>query len=525
MQFSWRGCAALLARVAVGSLLVGCGGDDEDGPGPTESKQDPPEPLPALGAAPLTTERTIVATHAVVAAPTQTPNPQVPEDLATFLGDGFGAFEYGGALIPVAHTLDDSAPPEPAGAPTLLSRFVHLADTQLADDESPTRLANFDSAGGLTSAAFRPQEGHECRILQAAVRTINRVHQDTPIGFVVLGGDNADSAQENELDWFNAVLDGADSVHCDSGADDDPVPGANNDPKDPFLAEGLDVPWKWVTGNHDILVQGNLPVDGFFEASVGSVVNGGTRNWALPGAPVVSEEVPADERRKVMTRTEMVARVQASGDGHGIDDAVLSSGKAQYTFDVEGTPIRWIVLDTAAETGGSEGVVRQGDIDGFLVPALDAAQAEGKWVILTSHHASQLLGDGTGLGGTAQPDAVTTDAFRAVVAGYDNVLMHLAGHTHTHRVKVATSDTGKPYWEVETSALVDWPQEIRVFEIWDHGEGLVSIHGVPIDFATDDDPIAAEGRTLGILDYTTGWQGDGAGDPADRAVVLWAQMP
>jgi 3',5'-cyclic AMP phosphodiesterase CpdA len=523
MRLSWRFCAALLAPVALGSLLLGCGGDE--GPGPTEAQPDPPAPLPALAAAPLTTERTVVATHEVVTMPEQTPNPQVPEDLATFLGAGFGEFEIGPGLTAVDHTLDDSPAPEPARTPALLSRFVHLADTQLADDESPTRLANFDSAGGLTSAAFRPQEGHQCRILHAAVRTINRVHQDKPIGFVVLGGDNADSAQQNELDWFNAVLDGADSVHCDSGVDDDPVAGANNDPKDPFIAEGLDVPWKWVTGNHDILVQGNLRVEGFVEASVGSVVSGGTRNWALPGAPVVEDEVPADERRRVMARTEMVARVHASGDGHGIDEAVLSSGKAHYTFDVEGTPIRWIVLDTAAETGASEGVVRQGDVEGFLRPALDAAQADGKWVILTSHHSSELLGDGTGLGGSAQADAVTTGAFRALVAGYDNVLMHLAGHTHTHRVKVVTADGGKAYWEVETSALVDWPQQIRMFEIWDHGGGQVSIHGIPIDFATDDDPIAAEGRALGILDYTSGWQGDGAGDPAERAIVLWSRMP
>lgn len=523
MRFPWRG-RSLAAFGALALGVAGCGGDDETG-GPGQLQQDPPQPLPALDAAPLTTERTVVATHAVVTNPTQSPNPQVPEELSAFLAEGYGEHAFGAALVPVAHTLDDTPAPEPAAAPTLLSRFVHLADTQLADDESPTRLCNFDSAGGLTSAAFRPQEGHECRILHAAVRTINRVNQDTPIGFVVLGGDNADSAQQNELDWFNAILDGAESVECDSGVDDDPVPGANNDPKDPFVAEGLDVPWKWVTGNHDILVQGNLPVDGFFEASVGTVVNGGTRNWALPGGPVVSEDVPADERRMVMTRTEMVARVQASGDGHGIDEAVLASGKAQYTFDVDGTPIRWIVIDTAAETGGSEGVVRQGDIDGFLKPALDAAQAEGKWVIITSHHGSQLMGDGTGLGGSAQPDAVTQDAFRALVAGYDNVLMHLAGHTHTHRVRVATSDGGTPYWEVETSAVVDWPQQIRMFEIWDHGAGLVSIQGIPIDFATDDDPIAAEGRTLGVLDYTSGWQGDGAGDPAHRAVVLWSQMP
>ena len=76
---------------------------------------------------------------------------------------------------------------------------------------------------------------------------------------MVLGGDNADNAQQNELDWFLSILDGAPSVECDSGKDDDPVTGPDNDPKDPFVAEGLKVPWLWVTGNHDILNQGNFP--------------------------------------------------------------------------------------------------------------------------------------------------------------------------------------------------------------------------------------------------------------------------
>jgi hypothetical protein len=519
MQYRWLWLAC---------ALIGCGGSDEDGGAAaagTGGDPEPPKPLPELASAPLTTERTFVPTHPIVTSPGFSPSPQVPEDMAQFIADGFGALEQGPGLEVAAHTLDGAPPPAPSAEPKLLLRFVHLADTQLADDESPIRLVDFDSPGGDTKAAFRPQEGHECRILNAAVRTINALHRETPISFVVLGGDNADNAQTNELDWFQAVLGGAPSVHCDSGIDDDPVPGGNNDPKDPFVAEGLAVPWKWVSGNHDVLVQGNFPVDGFFVDAVAGYSANGTRDWSQPGGPVVSGDVPADEARAPMTRAVMVEKIAADGDGHGLDAAAIASGKAQYTFDVEGAPIRWIVIDTAAETGAASGLIRQGDVDSFIQPALDAAKADGKWVIIASHHSSNLLGDGGGFGGEVQPDAVTTEAWRALVGSYDNVLMHLAGHTHVHRFAKATTTGGNPYWEVETSALADWPHQVRVFEIWDQGGGAMTIRGIPVDFAVDDDPIAEEGRTLGVVDLTSGWGGDGSGAEGQRAIELWAGVP
>ena len=63
---------------------------------------------------------------------------------------------------------------------------MHLADTQLADDESPSRLVSFDSMGS-TSGAYRPQEAWGCRMLNAAARTINKLHETKPMEFVLLG--------------------------------------------------------------------------------------------------------------------------------------------------------------------------------------------------------------------------------------------------------------------------------------------------------------------------------------------------
>src|SRR5262249_50267672 len=145
----------------------------------------------------LTTDKTIdpVRDRSTTAAL----DPRDVDAMKKMLADGYGDFVDGAAWPVVDTTFDGSPPPTPGPNPKLLTRFMHLADTQLADDESPARLAVFDSTQ-ITSGAFRPQEGHECRILNAAVRTINVIHKKMPLEFVLLGGDNADNAQSNELD-------------------------------------------------------------------------------------------------------------------------------------------------------------------------------------------------------------------------------------------------------------------------------------------------------------------------------------
>lgn len=478
-----------------------------------------PEPLaPLAGVPPLTTERTLTVRHAVVDMASL--NPSVPEQMDTMLTEGFGDVDIGPGEPIATATLDDTAPPSPGPMPRLLTRFVHLADTQLADDESPARLAVFDGPG-VFSAAFRPQEGHECRILNAAVRTINALHRETPVDFVLLGGDNADNAQTNEVSWFMSILDGARSVECDSGKDDDPVAGPDNDPKDPFIAEGLRVPWRWVTGNHDVLNQGNFEVSSHVEDAVSNNAFAGTRDWSLPGAPVVKGEVPEDAKRLPLDRAALMKQISGTGDGHGIGIAERASGKANYWFDIAGSNVRIVVLDTAAETGGPNGVIHQADVDRFIKPALDQARRDKKWVILTSHHGSRYIGDGS-LIGEKQADALTMEAWQAFVGGYDNVLLHLAGHTHVHRAWKTTPPGGHAYWELETSALADYPSQMRVMEVWDQDNGFVSIRGLALDYETDNDPIAEDGRRRSIVDLTSGFEQDRS---TQRNVELWIKKP
>lgn len=543
-----RNRLALPISLALITPIVGaCAGDDEAGEsasasssagestsatlgestsetlGETTSSTGEPglPPLDPLDHAPWTTEERVRITT-IPAGPVL--DPRVPADLDQLLADGYGAYTLGPGEPIQDVTLDGAPPPSPGASPSLWTRFVHLADVQLADDESPTRVALLDSPDALTSS-FRPAEGHACRVLNAAVRTIDAIAAEHGLDFVLLGGDNIDSAQANELEWFISILDG-ELVHCDSGVDDDPIAGPDNDPKDPFTPVGLDVPWRWVNGNHDVLVQGNFPIVGLAAQAIAGDAAGGTRDWSLPGGPVVSGTIAADERRALVSVAAIMDRLAASpGGGDGIDDAVRSRERLLYNFIVGDAPLEIVVVDTAAATGAASGVIHQQDLDDYVLPALDAAEAAGRAVIVASHHCSTSLSDGGGFGGTPQDDAVLTDAWQAFLGEHPAVIMHLCAHSHTHRVRAITPLGGHAYWEVATASLADQPQEMRVLEIRDEDNGALSITGVAIDFAVTDDPLADAGRMRSITDYTAGWDGIGDGTVSDRNVRLWIPWP
>jgi 3',5'-cyclic AMP phosphodiesterase CpdA len=493
------------------SVSAACGTPVEPPKGPAK--------LPPLTSAPLTTERTWKLSHPHSIETDH--SPLDPRQLSYLLDAGFGDVTDGPGDPIAILTFDGGAPP-PAGANRKrVTRFVHLADTQLADDESPGRLMIFDTMGA-TGAAFRPQEAWGCVMLNAAVRTINALHAKSPLEFVVLGGDNADNAQINEQTWFRQILDGAPSVECDSGGNDDPKPGPDNDPKDPFFAEGLKVPWRWVTGNHDILNQGNFPTtDEQKLTNVGTRAQFGARDWSSLTSRVVQEmTVVADTRREPYTRANLLEELAATGDGHGLKDAAARvDGKAFYAFDVADGPVRIVVLDTAAETGASKGVLHRADVEARVRPLLAKAETDGKYVILVSHHAPGSLSDGTGLGGVKQADAMTADEWRQFLGGFPHVMMHLAGHSHEYRSSLARPVGGHPFWEVESASLADWPGQLRLLEVWDEDNGYLKIRALPVDYAEENDALAAEFRRRAAADYTAGWAGPVL---TDRGVIeLW----
>ena len=506
-----------------GAIVLGCGSGD-DGAQPSGPAAGGDGRLPRLASVKLTTERTIVPSRAV-ASPADARSPMDPTARASLVASGFGAYAYGPGEPLVGRMPDGSSAPAPGPNPRLLVRFAHLTDVHLTDDESPIRFERFDSPPPLDAVA-RPHAPYVGRMLNAAVRTLNAVHESSPLAFVLVGGDVVESAQQNELAWFlGTITGGAAPVACDSGDVSDLTAGPGNDAKDAYVPEGLAVPWLFTTGNHDALVMGLTQISAANQAlAEGDQSRDGFTDWTQPGGVVRTGATTADPRRKPLAREDFAAAIAADGDGHGLAHAAVA-GRSCYTSDVAGTPLRLVVHDTTAEGGGSEGVVRKSVVAAFLKPALDAALADGKWVVLVAHHPIGALTDGAGSDAETQADALAPADFVALLGAYPNIVLGVTGHTHENLAGWVTTGAGAGFWEFQTSSLVDFPNQMRLVEISDADNGHLAISLVGVDFATDDDPLAETARSLAVLDYTSGWGGGSPGALEDRNVILYAKLP
>ncbi len=156
----------------------------------------------------------------------------------------------------------ESQPVDPASVFYLL----HLSDFQIPDAQTPaftqTNMYALNVGGmALGLGSFRPQSPYLPRSADGMVRTANRLAAETrSYDLAVHTGDSCENAQDNEQDWFFAVMNGG---RIDPNTGDAPpmVPGGESDPLDAFATEGLvaGVPWIASIGNHDLLAQGNFP--------------------------------------------------------------------------------------------------------------------------------------------------------------------------------------------------------------------------------------------------------------------------
>jgi metallophosphoesterase (TIGR03767 family) len=420
---------------------------------------------------------------------------------------------------------------------------VHLIDAQSPMrveyvDRFEDKYTAGDPVIGLLTSSYRPQEMLTTQVADSMVQKINTFATGAPatgrpLDFAIQTGDNADNCQLNELRWNIDVLDGGKTVTPDSGsltqyegvADRKvydphywhPEPGTKQDifhsdfgfpdvagllaaARNPFTSTGLNVPWYTVFGNHDGLVQGNFP----HSVPLTVVAQGGLKITTVPpglsqadilralrtvnatpllGATALTSAniVSADAKRRVLNRKQTVEEHFTTGGtpvGHGFTATNRAQGTAYYTF--EKNNVLGIVLDTCNPNGYSEGSV---DKPQFEWLKLVLATNTNKHVMVFSHHTAATMSNRLRVTGLDVRQRILGPAVLTELHKYPNVVAWVNGHTHRNQI-IPQKRLLKPgFWEINTASHVDFPQQSRIIELVDNGNGTLSIFCTMLDHA------------------------------------------
>jgi metallophosphoesterase (TIGR03767 family) len=352
--------------------------------------------------------------------------------------------------------------------------------------------------------------------------------------------------------------------------------------QEPFTAAGVDFPWFTARGNHDGLLQGTVvatpllrgivtgcrkvfPSEEFdpdqyddLEKLFSDLNKPEVVNALLAGA----ELVPPDQARRNIPPAEYKKEHAGADNAHGygfVNKAENTKSKgaaAYYAFTRDG--VRFIALDTVAEGGGERGNVDHPQYL-WLQKELAAAKRRKQIVIPYAHHTLGTMDNDNAdeeteacQGGEAGCDydprkstplhrgLVGAKSIRALFLSYPNVVAFVTGHTHENDV-IPHKKGKRGFWEINTAAHADWPQQSRVIEVMNNRDGTLSIFGTVLDHAApiatlapgaagtvfSDTQLGSLARRLSANDYQSHNpdDNDARGERNDRNVELVVDDP
>jgi metallophosphoesterase (TIGR03767 family) len=489
------------------------------------------------------------------------------------------------------HIVDEMSPPrvdfvDPAGPPLQSAQRPQEAfSTQVADQM--VRNMNADRTSPVRAGGTRAR-----------------------LGFVITTGDMTDNMQKNEVQWYRDVLDGKQidpfsgdpiTTQCQgqsastiarlnadvaarhyTGVQDysdypgvpqdrydgfwDPnqappgpspysvfprYPGLMDRAQAPFKAAGLAVPWYTARGNHDGLLEGNIPAnfsiaralitscsdifpsDKFDPASIKGSSEQDLSNKFKDPAFVQQllagvRPAPPDADRQFVGKAAFKALHNTGDHSHGYGfvskaENTASAGTASYYAFTPRRGFRFISLDTVAEGGTQAGnidnpqykwLARELDRDTsveFKGGKLVRDHDPNRLIVVYGHHTLGTMNaagsdesagkcaanDPADAGCDRDPRASTPihrgkvgkATIRDLLERFPGVVAYVAGHTHENQITpYVRKDHRSGFWEINTASHVDWPQQARLIQIMDNHDGTLSLFNTVIDQAA---PVAA----------------------------------
>ena len=182
------------------------------------------------------------------------------------------------------------------------------------------------------------------------------------------------------------------------------------------------------------------------------------------------------------------------------------------------------VLDTVNPTGGADGNLDQAQFDWLDA---DLAANAGKVTLIFAHHTIGTLDNALPRPNDPEPPRLGADLER-LLWSHPDVVAFVNGHTHRNAVIAHPSPDGPGpgFWEINTAAHIDWPEQSRLIEVFDNADGTLSIFGTMIDHAAAPDEPALTPAGLASISRELTYNDpqhapvDGSGEPLDRNVEL-----
>jgi 3',5'-cyclic AMP phosphodiesterase CpdA len=313
-------------------------------------------------------------------------------------------------------------------------------------------------------------------------------------------------------------------------------PGLLDRAQRPFQAEGLAMPWYATRGNHDAFAQG------FVAARASAAIATGCRKVMPrrrpPTAPRVtagweamhrllahgrSEWVPPDPRRRFVSPQAFMRLHGRADRAHGFGlvapgERRRSRGAAGYYAWSPRPGLRVVSLDTVADAGGSTGNIDHPQYL-WLRRQLVQARRRDQLVVAYGHHSLETMGNprpdesagpcgATRLGCDHDPRRSTPihlgqrgrASVRSLFLRFPNVILFVTGHVHHNRVLPQFRRGGGGFWQVTTASHMSYPQQSRLIELMDNGDGTLSIFGTVLDTAAPIGTPAPGTPAAGISD-------------------------